>query len=174
MRATISAEAADVVVVTSTGEPGGLGATMNAWTETYGDSIAPQRGIQFDVPPFETTLVEPDYADPSTITEIEALVNAGISADDAMATVCSWLPIYAAQQGSFYLNPSPDGPIALRVQTWELPTSGLQATVMLYEEGPEDSANVSQIMMTMEETGGNNTSQSAGGTPEAPVATPAS
>lgn len=167
LRATVSAETDEGVAVSPTGDPGGLGATTDDWRAAYGESTTGQRGIEFDVPPFEVAMVLPSLEDSATIDEIEALAETGISIDEAAAFVENWLPADAVQVTSFYTPATPEGPIALRVQHWDLPTFGAPAIVFLYENGPEESATVTRILMAVKEMQGLPDSVEAAATPEA-------
>ena len=169
-RATVSAETDEGVAVTPTGEPGGLGATTDDWEAAYGDSELSdltQRGLQFVVPPFDAAMVQPPLDDNGIIDEIEALVEAGIGIDEAAAFVGGWLPADAVQVTSFYTPATPEGPIALRVQLWDLPTLGAPAVVIFYEDGPEESASVTRILMALKEMQGPSDMDEAAATPEA-------
>jgi hypothetical protein len=167
LRATISAETDEGVAVTPTGNPGGLGPTRSHWEAAYGESQVTQRGTRFDVPPFEEALVLVALEDNAIIVRIEALTESGIGIDDAAAFIGSWLPADAVQLASFYTPSTPEGPIALRVQHWDLPTLGAPAVVILYEDGPEESASVTRILMALKEMQGLPDTVEAAATPEA-------
>lgn len=126
-RVTVTIPTANDGTREATGDPGGIGLSEGEWEAVYGDGSASQGGVVYD----NVTFPEPGFdiiagfeGPDATITSLrfdyeEGTQLGGVSREDVFTQQVDSLPPDAVFQGSYYLPPTPEGPIGIIIDRWE-------------------------------------------------------
>jgi hypothetical protein len=111
----------------ATGDPGGVGLTQDAWEAVYGAGAVSQAGVVYE----NVTFPDPGSEVTVRYTGLDATIGAllfsygdgsqlgGASREEVFTQQLASIPADAEYQGSYYLPPTPDGPIGLIIDRWE-------------------------------------------------------
>lgn len=150
-RIALATEEFRTLDVSPSGEPGGLGRPYDEWIDQYGVLPASQAGPTFPVPEFDGGVLVGGVR-AGTVDRIQGTSEAGMSLDTVLAAIGGWLPADAERERTFFLRPTPGGPIGVRIQTWNLPSLETRAAALLYVEGEGETETVSRVTMALEST----------------------
>lgn len=149
-RIALATERSRPPAVTPAGEPRGLGRPHSEWIDEYGDITVAQAGVTYPVPDFDGgVLVIHNHPDDG-VSSLQGISEEGMSLDTALTLIGGWLPADAIREADFLLRPTPGGPLAVSIQTWNLPSLDTHAAVLLYEGGERETTTVSRVTMTLE------------------------
>lgn len=126
-RATVTIPTANDGTRKATSNPGGPGLTQEEWEAVYGEGSVSQSGVvyenvTFPIPGSRVTVrftganstiggMQFDYGEGSQL--------GGASREDVLAQHLDSVPADAVYQGSYYLPPTPEGPIGIIIDRWE-------------------------------------------------------
>lgn len=126
-RATVTIPTANDGTLEATGDPGGPGLAQDAWEAVYGTGTVSQAGVVYD----NVTFPDPGSKVTVRYTGVDSTIGGlvfeygqgsqlgGSSREDVLTQQLDAVPADAVYQGSYYLPPTPEGPIRIIIDRWE-------------------------------------------------------
>lgn len=146
LRTNVAMETFNHHEIVRTGELPGPSTTIEGWQSNYDMTVDPKSAFAIlNNPP-----IPGDWRIGTVFNEVDISFSQPISPRESAELIGSMLTVSGNEICTTYIPPSPNGPIALRINRFNLGLKGWPHTVLQYVSGGELNGSVDRIIMRAE------------------------